>query len=149
MPYDLGHIEILRNNDAHFVATEFFAVYDAALAEGLPDVNFLDPMVEPFSNIPKKVEEGYKVPIESLSWSGEESGKLLDRTLIDIVVPNIRGEIWAVATYANGDTIEIWHIKDGIMECFDLFEALRSDVGVELMQRQMKLIGEMLSEKKS
>jgi hypothetical protein len=134
MSYNIDTVQIVRNKDAHFTVADFDKLVDE-LGEDTPGNCFIH-RISDRRGRPITVD-GDKVPITNLSWGSTGSGHLFD-AFEKKVAPKVKGDIVAIVTWEGGDSIELWHIKDGEFTRINVIESLTLPGVVEALLGEMK-----------
>lgn len=141
MSYNIDHIEtpVL---DARMLASDVLALHIDLLCS-MPDSNLLEehlkdaraalaPLCCPHCRAPRDRDAAFckrcgrrlsaesepEVALRKLTWRGEGSGHTFDDVFRKVIIPKIRGRIDAVVTWAGGDSVTGFQVRDGqFIEC--------------------------------
>jgi len=122
MSTNILYVKVIQSEDCHFTAVDYDRLFDEVQERHLPENNFFTKLSDRRGR-PLELHEG-KVPIRKLAWNGEGSGSFFQKTLVEKLVPHIRGKLLAFAAW-EGAHLEFWLIENGRLRTMELEGVLK------------------------
>lgn len=94
----------------------------------LPSGSFLEEMQSAALVALKEGDPNRRLPLPSLEWRGEWSGRSFQEVLQERVVPKIRGRAEAILIWEGGDSVSGLLVNDGkFAECKVVMQIVKPD----------------------
>jgi hypothetical protein len=106
MSYNISMLRYMENSDKLSISKEIFEALKNHEINEYMEANFITEECVTSANEDYIIDEFY--------WEGQFTGSWFDVLEKDIIA-HMKGEATLLCVWEDGDTVEIWHIKDGVL----------------------------------